>query len=110
MPEYLRLTMRISRYNSRMTRITLRSSAALLACAAIAYSAPPARSTFQITSLSNRPDMISGGDVLLRVDVPENVPLAQAIVKLNGTDVTASFKADAPEHSLTGLVKGLKNG
>jgi len=54
--------------------------------------------------------MISGGDVLLRVDVPENLPLAQAVVKLNGSDVTASFKADAPEHSLTGLVKGLKNG
>jgi hypothetical protein len=54
--------------------------------------------------------MISGGDVLLRVDVPENLPLAQAIVKLNGTDVTGSFKADAPEHTLVGLVKGLKNG
>ncbi len=88
----------------------IRFHAVLLACTVIAYSAPPARSTFQITSLSNRPDMISGGDVLLRVDVPETLPLAQAVVKLNGTDVTASFKADAPEHSLTALVKGLKNG
>ncbi len=87
----------------------IRISAALFACAVV-FAAPPAHSTFQITSLSNRPNMISGGDVLLRVDVPENLPLAQATVKLNGADVTASFKSDAAEHALVGLVKGLKNG
>jgi hypothetical protein len=72
--------------------------------------APVARSTFQISSLSNRPDKISGGDVLVRIEVPESVPLNQAAVKLNGTDVTAMFRADAPEHALVGLVKGLKIG
>jgi Tannase-like family of unknown function (DUF6351) len=88
----------------------IRIQAALFACIAVAFAAPPAHSTYQITSLSNRPNMISGGDVLLRVDVPENLPLAQAIVKLNGADVTGSFKPDAAEHALVGLVVGLKNG
>jgi len=72
--------------------------------------APPAPSTFGISSLSNRPDKISGGDALIRIEVPENLPLNQVAVKLNGGDATAMFRADAPEHVLIGLVKGLKIG
>ncbi len=88
----------------------LRAQAAVFTFVAIAIAAPVARSTFQISSLSNRPDKISGGDVLMRIEVPESVPLDQAVVKLNGADVTSMFRADAPEHALIGLVKGLKIG
>lgn len=90
-----------------MTRLQI----VLLASAAITpFSMGAPRSTFQITTLSNRPTMISGGDVLLRIDVPESLPLAQTMVKLNGADVTASFKPDATEHAMVGLITGLKNG
>jgi hypothetical protein len=72
---------------------------------AFAASAAP---TFQITSVSARPNMISGGDVLLRVTLPDGVPPSSVVVKLNGDNVTAAFHADG--QSLVGLVKGLKPG
>jgi hypothetical protein len=89
-----------------------RSTCALIAAAATLQlsGAPPARSIFEISSLSNRPDKISGGDVLVRIDIPDSLTPAQTVVKLNGRDVTAMFQADAKEHALIGLVKGLKIG
>src|SRR5205807_2854004 len=56
----------------------------------------------QITVLSSRPDMVSGGDALIRVAAPA------ATVTLNGHDVTSVFHADAG--SLVGLVAGLVDG
>ena len=86
-----------------------RFSAVFAAFCAISASAWAANSAFHITSLSNRPDKISGGDVLVRVDVPDNVAVEQALVKLNGQDVTAMFRTE-PAHALTGLVRGLTLG
>jgi hypothetical protein len=65
---------------------------------------------FRVTTLSSRPDMISGGDVLLQIDVPQGVPLNKAIIKLNGQDITAALHADLAAHALVGLVTGLKLG
>src|SRR5689334_2387494 len=72
----------------------------------------PAFAADQITinTLSSRPDMVSGGNTLLRIDVPADFSLGQIVVKLNGRDVTAAFHADAAVHALTGLVDGLKVG
>jgi len=56
--------------------------------------APSAESTpanFEIVTLSNRADLISGGDALVEVRVPQNVPLKKVTLSLNGYDVTASF-------------------
>jgi uncharacterized tannase-like protein DUF6351 len=63
-----------------------------------------------ITALSSRPDMVSGGDALVRVEVPADFVLSHIVIKLNGTDVTASFHADAAASTLTGLVTGLRLG
>jgi len=60
----------------------------------------------QITSISTRADMVSGGDVLLGVDGAE----PGALIKLNGADVTSMFRTGAEGHALTGLVTGLKPG
>ncbi len=65
---------------------------------------------FHITTLSTRPDMISGGNVLIQVDVPQDIPVDSATVKLNGQDVTAALYPDASAHRLIGLVAGLKLG
>jgi len=66
-------------------------------------------SKFEIVSLSNRADLISGGDALLEVRVPESVRLNQVSLRLNGRDVTAAFKTTAAS-TLRGVVTGLVDG
>jgi hypothetical protein len=65
---------------------------------------------FHIKVLSSRPEMVSGGDALVQVDVPPGATLDQAMIRLNGRDVSAIFHPDAPAHVLTGMVTGLKVG
>jgi Tannase-like family of unknown function (DUF6351) len=71
---------------------------------------PPAGQEFVLSVLSSRPDQVSGGDALVRVDVPRTVPLQQVTVTRNGEDVTAAF-APAPDgRALQGLVSGFELG
>src|ERR1700682_3334904 len=65
---------------------------------------------FHITVLSSRPEMVSGGDVLVQVAVPPDAALDRAMIRLNGQDVSAMFHPDAAAHALRGLVTGLKMG
>lgn len=66
---------------------------------------------FRITTLSTRNDLISGGDVLVRIDVAARIPLDRVAVSLNLQSVTAAFQPDAAGgHALVGLVSGLRNG
>jgi hypothetical protein len=64
----------------------------------------------QVSVMSGRPDMISGGDALVRIDVPAKVPLEKILVKLNDQVATPNFHADSPSHALIGLVNGLRDG
>jgi hypothetical protein len=64
----------------------------------------------EIVVVSSRPDHITGGDAIIRVDVPATVPLNAVTVSLNDADVTASFREDAGDHALIGLVSGLGDG
>ncbi len=64
----------------------------------------------EVTVLSGRPDTVSGGDALLRIDVPADVALADLRVAVNGTDGTEAFRADADGHRLVGIVGGLSHG
>jgi hypothetical protein len=65
---------------------------------------------FEIKTLSNRADLISGGDALVEVQVPRHVDLDSVVISLNGRDVTAAFKQNAGTRSFRGLVGGLANG
>jgi hypothetical protein len=65
---------------------------------------------FEIRTLSTRPDTVTGGDVLLQVEIPRVVPLQKARIFVNGGDVTSSLVLDANARTLTGLVTGLKLG
>src|SRR2546422_10480649 len=69
-----------------------------------------ANDDFRISTLSTKPELVSGGDVLVRIDVPRKVSLQSVRVELNGKDVTGAFHADTAKRTLTGLVSGLKLG
>jgi hypothetical protein len=97
-------------------------SAALLLHGIVLAAIPPALAQddrASITTLSSRSDMISGGSVLVRLDVPDASHKGKFAVTLNGQDVSASFRADpstaSPDHDgksqrYTGLVDGLAPG
>lgn len=59
--------------------------------------------------LSSAPDQVSGGDALVEVSAPSNVPPSQLRVALNGVDITAAFDI-SPDGTLVGLVTGLVEG
>ena len=66
---------------------------------------------FRIEVLSGRPDMVAGGDALIRVTVKKkNLRLSDVRIELNGANVTGAFTADQASRSLTGLVTGMRLG
>jgi len=65
---------------------------------------------FRIVTVSAKNDLVSGGDVLVRIDVDEEIPLGSVRVQRNGRDVTAAFRPLPGRHSLVGLVRGLAVG
>ena len=69
-----------------------------------------AAEAFRIVALSNQPDKISGGDVLVRIDVPEAESPAGFTVKLNRRDVTTAFHPHPSLPAFIGLVTGLRKG
>jgi hypothetical protein len=64
----------------------------------------------EIVTLSNRADLVSGGDALVEVRVPGGSPLSKVKVKLNGVDITSAFTVNAAARTLRGLVTGLVEG
>ena len=68
---------------------------------------PPAGGIGEITVLSNRADLISGGDALVSVDLRAN-PRA-VTVELNGANITSAFSV-RPNGRFEGLVENLTEG
>jgi len=73
-----------------------------------APAAPPVSGT-TIKTLSNRADLISGGQALVEVTVPGFVRPATLKIDRDGTDITAAFPTNASGR-IIGLVTGLTNG
>jgi hypothetical protein len=65
---------------------------------------------FAIVALSSPPEVVSGGSVLVRIDLPRNVPGNDVTITLNSQAVTSAFRPEAASHSLLGLVTGLVLG
>ncbi|MEZ7124804.1 DUF6351 family protein [Nonomuraea sp. AD125B] len=64
-----------------------------------------------ISAISGRPDMVTGGDSLLRIALPRAVSRENLQVTVNGqADVTSAFQAGAGAGELLGLVTGLREG
>src|SRR4051794_22352668 len=88
-----------------------RAFAALLGCfAVLAFAKDNASGQFEIRTLSNRADLISGGDALVEVGVPQSAPLQHVRLYLNGRDVTASFRTDATSRVMRAVLTGLVAG
>ncbi|MCU1460107.1 MAG: N-acetylmuramoyl-L-alanine amidase [Acidimicrobiales bacterium] len=68
---------------------------------------PPA--AVQVRVLSNRADLVSGGDALTEVVLPPAVSPSSVRVTLNGGDVTGAF-AQRADHRYEGLLTGLRLG
>ena len=64
---------------------------------------------FEIKTLSNRADLISGGDALVQLDLPARLDLDEVSVRLGHRDVTQNFTRQ-PNGSITGLVEHLALG
>jgi hypothetical protein len=73
-----------------------------------AQAAPGAN--FDIVTLTNRADLISGGDALVEVRVPSTIALDGVRLTLNGRDVTSSFQVNAAARTMRGVLTGLKEG
>jgi Tannase-like family of unknown function (DUF6351) len=80
-----------------------------LALVTAAAAAPNNGGLPQLLVLSNRADLVSGGDALVQVVLPARVDASTVRVTLNGTDVTSAF-ALRSDGRYTGLVTGLANG
>ncbi len=97
-----------------MPRIVRVVGAALCAIAIVpaivAMNIVTAADALQLRVLSSRPDMVTGGDALVRVDLPAGMAARDVKLTVNGADATAKLKADASGRSLTGLVAGLVIG
>jgi hypothetical protein len=70
---------------------------------------PPAELLPIVRTLSNRADLISGGDALVEVKLPPMVGIEKLKVTLGSADVTSAFAVRA-DGRVTGLVTGLPDG
>ena len=87
----------------------MRSTVIALMVAALLPAAAEAQG-LRLTTLSTRPEFVSGGDVLVRVDVPAGTQASAVRIALNGADVTSQLRADLGGRSMTGVVRGLTLG
>ena len=98
-------------WKRRIPWATLCSSGLLVALTSLAPALAEAQvSGLQISVLSNRPDMLSGGDALIRVALPAGVSATDVRVTLNGTTVTRMLRPYDSGRALIGVVSGLANG
>ena len=95
----------------RRSVLLLALAAALAALVGGLATVPTAAATggaVKIVVLSNRADLVSGGDALTRVTVPAGADTDRVTVTVNGHRVS-SLKPDGGRR-LTGLLTGLRNG
>jgi hypothetical protein len=57
----------------------------------------------QISTLSSRPQLVSGGNVLASIKLPQSFKQSQLRVTLNGIDIANAFIVDDVSHSLLAL-------
>jgi Tannase-like family of unknown function (DUF6351) len=100
-----------------MTRSTERRAARVLALATllagmillVAPNSSAHSDRIEIDVLSNRGDLLSGGDALVEVVLKKQADAARVRVELNGEDVTSAF-AVRDDGRFLGLVTGLSEG
>ena len=103
--------------NSKKTRIGSRGTTALravgIALAAVAlvgFGSGRPSGDFNIEVLSSPPELVSGGEARVAVDVRWPIRLGQVTIRLNGRDVTRTFTRRPRSRTLEGVVTGLSAG
>lgn len=86
------------------------SSPTSSAVGGVALDKPIPSGQLALTTLSTRADMVSGGDALVEIALPDGIDAAEVQVKRNGEDVTSAFSAQANGRALRGLVTGFVVG
>lgn len=84
---------------------------AVVALLALAGGAEASAGSLRIETVSARSDLVTGGDALVAVDVPDGTAVNEVRVQLNGRGVSSAFppKAADPQR-LVGLLTGLRSG
>ena len=54
---------------------------------------PPRQHDYELRVLSSPPSMVTGGDALVQLTIPRNVPLHKAVLLRNGTDITSTLSS-----------------
>jgi hypothetical protein len=88
---------------------SIRCVAVMAALVVPCIAAAQASASFSLHVLSDRADLISGGEALASVTVPRSVSPSTVHLTLNGSDITSQF-AVRPNGSYEGLVTGLRPG
>jgi len=96
------------------TSLWFAAGAALIAIGCDSSVSPTSEATApvkvpRIATLSNRADLVSGGDALVEISLPDGAKPEQLHVTLGTTDVTGQFAARASGR-IIGLVTGLADG
>src|SRR5436305_14473942 len=84
---------------------------AAMACVFAAVASAPAAAAPAVTIdvVSNRADLISGGDALVAVGIPAGIPSSSVHVRVGTRDVTSAFD-QRPNGRFEGLISGLAIG
>jgi Tannase-like family of unknown function (DUF6351) len=95
----------------RLVYVLVSASAAAMALGPPAAARDHDRGKVNIASLSADPERVTGGDVLMAVEVPRRDSIERLRIERNGDDVTSAFDPDpANPRRLVGLVDGLAIG
>ena len=92
------------------TRLGWTLAAAVAALAVVPTAFAAATHEYELRVLSSPPSMVTGGDALVQLTIPRNVPLHKATLLRNGTDITSTLTLDKSARTLTGMVTGLRLG
>ena len=79
-------------------------------CSSGEVSLSDASDGLEVGSLSPQADMVSGGDVLVAIALPEGLMANDVSVSIGGRDVSQEFRVTPDGESLVGLVTGLPEG
>ena len=90
-----------------MASVVVVSSILVAGCGGGGSNEPLGPTTIQ--TLSNRADLVSGGDALVQINMPASRQVSSLRVDLDGADITSTFVLRG-NGRLVGLVTGLKTG
>src|SRR4030095_8285096 len=95
---------------SRRFGVTALAVAGLLAGVGVDSGYSQSRGRLKIRTLSSRPDLVSGGDVLVEVKVPAGTTLNQLTLTRDGQLMTRYLKLDPVTGNFRALISGLQEG